>query len=121
MRTPALDIGHKIVKYMVMKEANIHDVKARLSEYIEMVERGERVVICRRNQPVAELRAVGKARTAPRPLGGGNFSVPAAFFDPLPDDVVDAFYGEVASGASTAAEPRKGRERRGRPRRKGTK
>jgi len=79
---------------MVMNKVNIHVAKARLSEYVDAVERGERVIICRRNRPVAELRPVGPTRTAPRPLGGakGRLMVPVGFFEPLPDDVVDAFY-----------------------------
>lgn len=90
---------------MTMKMVNIHEAKARLSEYLDLVEQGERVLICRRNQPVAELRPVGPARTEPRPLGGMNIDVPPAFFEDLPDDVTAAFYGEAAQGASTAAEP----------------
>lgn len=79
---------------MTMKMVNIHDAKARLSEYLELVEAGERVLICRRNEPVAELRLVPAARTHARPLGGTPLEIPAAFFDPLPDAEVDAFYPE---------------------------
>src|SRR5262245_52869964 len=79
---------------MTMKKVNIFEAKARLSECIEAAQRGEQVLICRRNRPVAELRAVSVARTVPRPLGGAKgLEIPDAFFDPLPDDVVDAFYG----------------------------
>lgn len=93
-----------MVYNMTMRMVNIYEVKARLSEYLDLVEKGERVVICRRNQPVAELRPLGAPRTEPRPLGGTSIEVPAAFFDPLPDDVTGGFYGEHAHGASTAAE-----------------
>jgi len=76
-----------------MKVVNIHEVKARLSEYLDAVARGERVVICKRNQPVAELRAVGQARSEPRPIGGGphQFEVPESFFDPMPEEFLEAF------------------------------
>jgi len=79
---------------MTMIMVNIHEVKAKLSEYLDAVERGERVMICRRNQPVAELRAVEQKRTAPRPIGGGpySFTVPDSFFEPMPDDWLDEFY-----------------------------
>jgi prevent-host-death family protein len=91
---------------IVMIVVNIHEVKAKLSEYLEMMERGERVVICRRNRPVAELRPVASARTGARPIGGarGRFVVPPSFFDPLPDEVLDAFSGESES-PSVGAEP----------------
>jgi hypothetical protein len=54
---------------------------------------------------VAELRAVASARTTPRSIGGakGRLTVPASFFEPLPDDLLDAFSGAPndpqASGA----------------------
>ena len=71
---------------------NIHEAKAKLSEYLDAVAHGERVVICKRNRPVAELRAVEKKRTKPRPLGGAKgIVIPPSFFDPMPDDFLDAF------------------------------
>jgi prevent-host-death family protein len=72
---------------------NIHEAKAKLSEYLDAVAKGERVLICKRNQPVAELRAVEQKRTEPRTLGGGpyHFDVPASFFEPMPDEFLDAF------------------------------
>jgi antitoxin (DNA-binding transcriptional repressor) of toxin-antitoxin stability system len=83
---------------MTMIMVNIHEAKAKLSEYLEAVERGERVVICKRNQPVAELKAVpATMATKPRPIGlaKGQVIVPPSFFDPLPDDLLDAFEGKA--------------------------
>jgi antitoxin (DNA-binding transcriptional repressor) of toxin-antitoxin stability system len=93
-----------MVYNLTMKLVNIHEAKARLSEFLDLVESGERVLICRRNQPVAELRAVAGARTRPRPLGGTPIELPPAFFEPLPEEVTAGFYGEHESGTSTAAE-----------------
>jgi len=89
---------------MTMKKVNIHEAKAKLSEYVDAVVQGEQVVICRRNRPVAELRAIGVVRTQPRPIGGaeGQLTIPSAFFDPLPDDLVEAFYDERRSDARSA-------------------
>jgi prevent-host-death family protein len=83
-----------MVMIMTMIVVNIHEVKAKLSKYLDAVERGERVMICRRNEPVAELRAVEKKRTEPRPIGGGPhfFTVPDSFFEPMPEDWLDEFY-----------------------------
>ncbi len=89
---------------LTMKMVNINVIKARLSEYVDLVEQGETILICRRNRPVAELRALGVARTEPRPLGGTPIEMAEAFFEPLPDDVIAGFYGAQTSGASTAAE-----------------
>jgi prevent-host-death family protein len=78
---------------MTMMVINIHEAKARLSELLEAVANGERIVISKRNRPVAELRSVEHARTEPRPIGPGRhrFAVPDAFFDPMPNDLLDAF------------------------------
>lgn len=83
---------------MVMSKVNLFEVKARLSEYLDRVERGEQVIICRRNRPVAELRRVTSPRTTPRPVGGAkdDFTLPRAFFEPLPEDLLDAFDGGAA-------------------------
>lgn len=90
---------------MTMKKVNVFEVKAKLSEYLDMAEQGEQVVICRRNRPVAELRAVGIKRSTERPLGGMRLELPQAFFEPLPADIEDAFNRQAIGGlASTAAE-----------------
>lgn len=80
---------------MTMIMINIHEAKAKLSEYLDAVARGEQVVICKRNQPVAELRAVTRKRLEPRPIGlmRGQFEVPDSFFEPLPDDILEEFEG----------------------------
>ena len=76
-----------------MIRINIFEAKARLSEYLERIEHGERVVICRRNRPVAELCPLEAPRAVPRPIGGakGQLVVPPSFFEPLPKELVEAF------------------------------
>ena len=83
---------------MVMLKVNVFQAKARLSEFLEAAAAGEQVIICKRNRPVAELKAIGAAHAGPRPVGGakGQFSVPAAFFDALPAEFVDGFYPGAA-------------------------
>ena len=98
-----------MVMYMTMIIVNIAEAKAKLSEYLDAVAAGERVLISKRNTPVAELRAVAAPRTEPRPIGlaAGQFTVPATFFEPLPDDVIDAFEGgDGARTQSRVAETR---------------
>jgi prevent-host-death family protein len=95
---------------MTMILVNIYEAKAKLSEYLARVAAGESVVICRHNRPVAELRPVAATRTDPRPFGlaAGTFEVPDSFFEPLPGEDVDAFYGGGAVGGTEAmrvAEP----------------
>ncbi len=79
---------------MVMIKINIHEAKTHLSRYLARLEKGERIVLCRRNVPVAELRPLPPVVTEPRPVGvAEDLSVPPSFFDPLPDDLLDAFAG----------------------------
>ena len=47
---------------MTMLMVNIAEAKAKLSEYVDAVAKGEHVIICNRNRPVAELRAIEPAR-----------------------------------------------------------
>jgi prevent-host-death family protein len=94
---------------MTMLIVNIFEAKAKLSEYLDLAVQGERVVICKRNRPVAELHAVASARTAPRAVGLARetVTVPQSFFAPLPDALLDAFAGlESAASPVPAAEDR---------------
>jgi len=115
-----------MVNNMTMIVVNIFEAKAKLSQFIEAIERGERVLICKRNRPVAELRAVAPARSDPRPIGlaKGRLDVPDAFFEPLPDEFIGAFYGEdagrrhwkVAENTPTGRYPKRAPRGRGRRR-----
>jgi antitoxin (DNA-binding transcriptional repressor) of toxin-antitoxin stability system len=84
-----------MVHYVVMNRINIHDVKTNLSKYLRRLAPGETLIICRRNEPVAEIRALPKQTGRKRSIGlvKGSFSVPKTFFDPLPNDLLDAFDG----------------------------
>jgi prevent-host-death family protein len=76
---------------------NVHEAKVGLSAYLKRVQQGETVIICNRNVPVAELRAVdsreSKEPASERVLGfaRGEFTIPDSFFDPLPDEELDAW------------------------------
>ncbi len=71
---------------------NVHEAKAKLSELLDLLEKGETVIICRRNKPVAELRPYSD-RGEPRPVGLCPELEPLgeAFFEPLPEEWLDAF------------------------------
>lgn len=74
---------------------NMHEAKTRLSEVIAGLKPGDRVVLCRRNRPVAEIRPLPSSSLEPRPvgLGKGNVEIPASFFEPLPEDLLEDFEG----------------------------
>jgi antitoxin (DNA-binding transcriptional repressor) of toxin-antitoxin stability system len=81
-----------------MVKLNVHEAKTHLSRYLEQLSEGTEdvIVICNRNVPVAEIRPVARARTTKRPVGlaKGKVRVPKSFFDPLPEEVLEAFRGK---------------------------
>jgi len=84
-----------LVYLLVMIRINIHDAKTNLSRHLRRVARGETIIVCRHNVPIAELRPITQPTRKPRLIGGlaGKLRVPRSFFEPLPDDVIDAFEG----------------------------
>jgi antitoxin (DNA-binding transcriptional repressor) of toxin-antitoxin stability system len=96
---------------MVMIQVNVFEIKARLSEYLDRACRGERIVICRHNKPVAELRALENVRVDPRPIGPlpgrPTFEVPASFFEPMPEDELALWEGISPADPLAAPVPRR--------------
>jgi len=85
---------------------NIHQFRENLAEYLLAAARGEEVVICRRNQPVARLVAVTRAS---RPIGraaDAGTPLPASFREPLPQETM----GALASKQAAPAVPTKRRK-----------
>ena len=77
-----------------MIRINIHEAKTHLSRYLKRIEKGEAILLCKRNIPIAEIRPIPQERSGCRPIGlaKGKFQVPPEFFKPLPNEVVDAFH-----------------------------
>jgi len=79
---------------MTMIKINIAEAKANFSRYIESVERGETITVCRRNVPVAEIRSLPQPLRDRRPVGiDRGMEIPASFFESLPDSLIAAFEG----------------------------
>lgn len=79
-----------------MVRLNIHAAKTHLSRHLAELAVGEVILLCRRNVPVAEIRLLPEARKTKRPVGvaKGRLTVPPSFFEPLPDELLDAFEGK---------------------------
>ena len=81
-----------------MIRLNIHEAKTHLSSHLESLCNGEedQIILCKRNVPVAEIRAIRTPETELRPIGlaQGSFRIPPSFFDPLPVEFIAAFSGE---------------------------
>lgn len=106
---------------IVMIMVNIYEAKSKLSEFIEAATRGERVVICKHNQPIAELRPIEPVVVGSRdlsPMFPGQTFTPPAFFEPLSAKDLAAWEGVEPSAvraaeANTEYELRKRRPRKG--------
>ena len=81
-----------------MIKLNIHDAKTHLSKYLELVAKGEIIVLCKRNVPIAEIHPILPSRKTKRPIGlaQGKFKVPPEFFLPLPNEIIDSFHGKTS-------------------------
>ena len=75
-----------------MTTVNVHEAKARLSELLNLLEKGETVIICRRNRPIAEVRPYRKpGKTRPIGLCPELPPLTEAFFEPLPEEWLEVF------------------------------
>ncbi len=74
---------------------NMQEAKTHLSRHIAGLKEGDRIILCRRNRPVAEIRPISDRQDEPRPvgLGRGLAEVTDAFFGQLPEDILDDFEG----------------------------
>ena len=73
------------------KRVNMHEAKTNLSALLALVEKGEEVVICRANKPVARLEPI-KKHPGNRQLGEtkGKLEILPGF-DELPDEFMEHF------------------------------
>jgi antitoxin (DNA-binding transcriptional repressor) of toxin-antitoxin stability system len=80
-----------------MIRLNIHEAKTHLSRYLGNLARGETILLCKRNIPIAEIRPLPPQRKARRPIGlaKGKLKVPPDFFESLPPELINAFHGQA--------------------------
>jgi antitoxin (DNA-binding transcriptional repressor) of toxin-antitoxin stability system len=78
-----------------MIRLNIHEAKTHLSKYLKRLAKGETILLCKRNIPIAEIRPIPPVKKSQRPVGlaKGQFQVPPEFHEPLPAEIVASFYG----------------------------
>ncbi len=79
-----------------MKSVNIQDAKTNLSRYVRQVKAGESLLLCERNQPVAEIRPLTPTKHfKQRKLGclrGAVLFMSDHFNDPLDKKELALFY-----------------------------
>jgi antitoxin (DNA-binding transcriptional repressor) of toxin-antitoxin stability system len=78
-----------------MSTISVQDIQRDLLTFLRRVEAGESFLVVRDDHPLAEVRPVATPANQPRPFGlcAGQFTVPADFDRPLPDDVLKEFEG----------------------------
>ena len=91
-----IELVHNLGYNRTMKRVNMHEAKTHLSRYVAELKPGETLLLCNRNEPVAEIRAVTEKKKVKPRVGWakGEFTVPDSFFEPLPEDILRAFNGE---------------------------
>ncbi|SRR5579871_152158 len=95
-----IDLVQLLVHNMVMIRLNVHEAKTHLSKYLDKVAKGETLILCKRNVPIAEVHALGTGSRKRRPPFGiarNEIVIHDSFFDPLPDDELDLFEGKRKS------------------------
>ena len=89
----SLDMAKFLAYILAMKTANIGDLKNNLSKFINFVEQGEVIEICKRNIPIALLVPHGSKKTPNRTqlgCGVGTVQVKGDLTEPLiPEDSWD--------------------------------
>lgn len=78
-----------------MQTVNIHEAKTNLSRLLEVVERGEDIIIARAGHPIATLTAYKPPRRKIAPPGSmeGEIWIAEDFDDPI-DELFDVFKEE---------------------------
>ena len=84
----------------IMISLNINEIKTHFSSCLDKVSKGETIIVCKRNVPIAEITPIAPRPNKKRPIGLAgkefpDFEIDDAFFEPLPEDILNAFNGEA--------------------------
>jgi antitoxin (DNA-binding transcriptional repressor) of toxin-antitoxin stability system len=79
-----------------MSTITLQEIQRDPLAFLQRVEAGEAFVVLRGERPLAEVRPLATNAAQPPPFGlcAGQFTVPADFDQPLPDDMVKEFEGD---------------------------
>ena len=74
-------------------QIDIQKLQSDLPHLLDQVQAGETLVVCKGEEPIAEIRPIDKRR--PVGLARGQVEFLPGFGDPLPNDVVEGFEGKA--------------------------
>ncbi len=82
-----------------MISVNINEIRTHLSSCLAKVSKGETIIVCKRNLPIAAIQPIIANPNKKRPIGltgkeFPEFEIGDSFFKPLPDDIAAVFNGE---------------------------
>lgn len=78
-----------------MMTVKVEDLQRDFLSYLSQTPKGETLVVVAADRAVAEVKPIAQLVRQPRPFGlcAGEFTVPADFDAPLPEDVLRQFEG----------------------------
>ena len=78
-----------------MSTITVQDIQRDPLDFLQRLEAGEAFVVVRDDRRLAEVRPLTTSGKQPRPFGlcAGQFTVPADFDKPLPDEILKEFEG----------------------------
>jgi prevent-host-death family protein len=77
-----------------MATYTVHQAKTHLSQLLAEAERGEEVIIARRQKPIVRLAPIAPSPERKPGRWKGRIAFSDSFFDPLPDDELKLWNGE---------------------------
>lgn len=83
------------------KMINVHDAKTHFSRLLDRAHAGEEIILAKSGKPYAKLVPIDEApkpRRKPGRFAGQFGDIPdSVWFDPLPDDELDAWEGKFSN------------------------
>ena len=81
-----------------MAQYNVHEAKTNFSQLLDMVERGEEVIVARNGKPIARLLPI-EPRKSILGIGVGdpnyNYNLPdEVWFEPMSEEELAVWYGD---------------------------
>ncbi len=90
------------------KQVNLYEAKTHLSQLVKEAAAGREIIIANAGEPMARLMPLATKSKVEREPGRlkGQIWIAADFDDPLPPDILAAFYGEVPDLVTSLEEPK---------------
>jgi len=78
-----------------MCNISVQEIEHDPLSFLRRIEAGETLLVVQGERPLAEVRPIRAPAAQPRPFGlcAGQFTVPADFDRPLPDEILKEFEG----------------------------